>query len=370
MKVKKFLAPTMPEVMKKVRNELGSEAVILNSKVVKSGGFMGLFKKNQTEVIAAIDPFQNAAEKFKKRERNAHEGTKEQTFRENEKIMKELKELKSMIQSGDIHSHPSSILEKLDVYLRKQEMDTQLIDRLLLDVQEKYLEESVHPSSEQMKRWTTNEMVDQLKPLSFGNPAFKKRFIHLVGPTGVGKTTTVAKLAAEAVLDRKLKVAFITTDTFRIAAIDQLKTYAEILDVPLEVAYSAEDYAAARKRFKDYDLVLVDTAGRNFSDPAYVEELNKTIDFNKDSETYLVLSLTSKYSDMSNIYHQFDHIPIDKLIYTKADETATFGSALSMVIKNNIGVAYLTNGQNVPDDINEASSAQLIKHVMEGFDVE
>jgi flagellar biosynthesis protein FlhF len=220
---------------------------------------------------------------------------------------------------------------------------------------------------EEVQRLVTLELYEYMKDCYFGKPSFTKKYVHLVGPTGVGKTTTLAKLAADATLNHQLRVGFITTDTYRIAAIDQLKTYAKILDVPLEVAYSLADYQKAKDQFKDYDLVLVDTAGRNFRNASYVRELQKMIDFDEESDNFLVLGLTSKLADMKDIFQQFKEIPIHQMIFTKVDETSKSGNALNMVMDQQVGIAYLTDGQNVPDDIKEMSAMGLARKVMEGF---
>ena len=163
-------------------------------------------------------------------------------------------------------------------------------------------------------------------------------------------------------LNQRKKVAFITTDTYRIAAIDQLKTYAKILNVPIEVAYNLEDFKRAADRFSHYDIVFIDTAGRNFRNEQYVKDLGNIIDFSNELETYLVLSLTSKQTDMDAIYRQFSTIPIKQVIFTKADETATYGSMINFIQRNQIAPFYITNGQNVPDDIVRATSTEYSKH--------
>ncbi|WP_332870067.1 flagellar biosynthesis protein FlhF [Salisediminibacterium selenitireducens] len=188
--------------------------------------------------------------------------------------------------------------------------------------------------------------------------------MNLVGPTGVGKTTSVAKIAAHAVLKENKKVAFITTDTFRIAAIEQLKTYAKLLHVPLEVAYSIEDFKAAVEKFEDYDFVVIDSAGRNFRNRLYVEQLNQLIDFNEHMETHLVLSTTAKYRDMKTIIEQFQLITIDKFIFSKLDETDSVGSVYNAMRDYQTGASYITTGQNVPDDIEEASRQQIISWIV------
>jgi flagellar biosynthesis protein FlhF len=193
-------------------------------------------------------------------------------------------------------------------------------------------------------------MLKRISNYSFGEISFTKKFINVVGPTGVGKTTTLAKIAADCILKFNKKTALITTDTYRIAAIEQLKTYAKILSIPVEICYNLVDFAKACATFKDYDVVLIDTAGRNFRNQQYVEELKKVIDYNKEMETYLVLSLTAKQRDMEEIYQQFSTISINQFIFTKMDETSYYGAMYNMIDKFKKGTAYITNGQNVPDD--------------------
>lgn len=351
----------MPEAMKKVKKELGPNAVILNQKVVKVGGFLGMFKKDQTEVIAAIDPVDRTPSVKKDTTRSK---PAPMTFHHSEEkatseIMKELQSLKAMVRSQDEAPVPEGYQEVYE-HLLTQEVEENLAKQWLYEVAEANAEAS--DSEDHVIR----HIYEEVKELPFGKPNVFKQFVHLVGPTGVGKTTTVAKLAADAALNKQLKVALITTDTYRIAAIEQLKTYAKILDIPIEVAYNMEDYAKAREGFKDYDLVLVDTAGRNFRDPSYVKELDELIDFSHNTETYLVLSLTSKYQDMKDIYHQFEHLPIQQFIFTKMDETSSYGSALNMVFNYRVGIAYFTNGQDVPDDIIEATPMRLSRQVVGG----
>lgn len=363
MKVKKFTGSSMPEAMLKVKKELGPDAVILNSKMIKVGGFMGFFKRNQTEVIAAVDPAQEGIRETATAKEKPVTPPHFSLPMQHEELLRELKSIKSMMGHQD-HSTPTYLSELHD-HLHKQEVDPDLVLNLLEELQDDDSYMAMTPV--EWKNRLIQFMYKKVEHLPFGSPTFEKQVIQLVGPTGVGKTTTLAKLAADAALNKKMSVAFITTDTYRIAAIDQLKTYAKILDIPIEVAYSMEEYREAKRKFRDYDLILVDTAGRNFRDPTFVKELNDVIEYDQDTETFLVLSLTSKYSDLEDIYHQFKSVPLKQLIFTKADETASYGNALNMCIHHNIGVAFLTNGQNVPDDIIEATPMRLSRKVMEGY---
>ncbi len=377
MKVKKYTASSMPEAMKQVRSELGSDAVILNSRVVQTGGFMGFFKKNSIEVIAAIDPDTEVALKTagldkpkaytqpsKKAEAPKSDFNHDKkrtgvtlTPVADKELLKEISQLKEMLKSSgstDAISLPEPVSRHLQ-HLRNQDVDSSIIDELSGVLLEKWYLNGAAASEEDVAEWSAEVIQQRLTGLSFGGVSFKKKFVNVIGPTGVGKTTTLAKIAAECVLKHQKSVAFITTDTYRIAAIEQLKTYAKILDVPIEVCYNMDDFKAATGKFSQYDVVFIDTAGRNFRNQKYVDDLKDVIDFNEEMETFLVLALTSKQKDMEEIRKQFSLIHIDKFIFTKLDETSVYGSMLNMADKFSTGIAYLTNGQDVPDDLIGAS---------------
>ncbi|MEC0296550.1 MULTISPECIES: flagellar biosynthesis protein FlhF [Peribacillus] len=373
MKVKKYLAPTMNEAMKRIREELGSDAVILSSKAVYTGGFIGLFKKRNIEVIAAMDPLSQSIQTVTKQKSKklpsklgmaspaleANEGN-----RESADLLKEIEGLKDLIKSLQVYSpdrkYPGK-LQKMHEYLTEQEVDRSLRSKIMDELLEKWFVFKQQSTDEEVQVWLEEAMFGILDKVDNGKTGLQKKYINFVGPTGVGKTTTLAKVAAETMLKHDKKVAFITTDTYRIAAIDQLKTYAKILNVPIEVAYNLEDFKRAAERFSHYDFVFIDTAGRNFRNAQYVKDLNEIIHFTDEMETYLVLSLTSKQKDMEDIYRQFAAIPLKQVIFTKADETSTFGPVFNFIHTHKLGAAYITDGQNVPDDIEIATSSQLMK---------
>ncbi len=377
MKVKKFIAPNMPEAMKMIRNELGKDAVILNSKVVQKGGIFGFFTKKNIEVIAAVDPqplpkklpIQKEKIETKVEFQPAPTVKTIEVPKTDAELLKEIKDLKEMLKGlsanndRDSFEHYPGPLKDMNQFLSNQEVDMQFRKEIMGFLLEKWYVNKGEEDFEQITAWGKEYLVNSMSALPFGAINFSKKYINVVGPTGVGKTTTLAKIAAQAVLKYGKKVAFITTDTYRIAAIDQLKTYAKILNVPLEVTYTIDDFAKAKERFSHFDLILIDTAGRNFRNKQYVEDLKSVISFDENLETILVLALTSKYSDMLDIFEQFSSINIDKLIFTKVDETSKYGTMLNLIFKYKIGVAYLTNGQNVPDDIFEASPESIANTV-------
>jgi flagellar biosynthesis protein FlhF len=358
MKVKKYAAPTMPEVMKQVRNELGSEAVILNSRKVKHGGFLGLKKKTSVEVVAALDPqpLKEDKQEIRQTERNASPIEKGKISDANDQVLSELYVLKKMIHQSTVerNKYPAEY-QLMYMHLLEQETEETVTNKILDQVAAYHKSENIEPSPERIQQDVKMEILNQLKDLSYQAISSEPKIVHLVGPTGVGKTTTIAKIAANSVLKEGKKVAFITADTYRIAAIEQLKTYAKILQVPLEVAYTKEDYINAVNKFVDYDYILVDTAGRNFREETYVNQLMKSFDSDFQIDMYLVLSLTAKAKDTLEIYEQFKHLPIKQVILTKMDETRQYGSMLNLTIEKKLGIAYITNGQDVPDDLMEVT---------------
>ncbi|WRP08461.1 flagellar biosynthesis protein FlhF [Rossellomorea aquimaris] len=381
MKVKKYAAPSMNEAMKKVRAELGDDAVILNSKVAYTGGFMGLFKKKIIEVIAAIDPeVENEKVEMSRMKATsapiAPPSPPEKKYEvPNKSVESELKELKQMISTIKSKNQFEKFAEEVQVillFLKYHDINDTTLFRL-----GDYLEERIKSGflpGNNRNEWAKQEVKhfldDLLKGIALGGMSYKKKYINVIGPTGVGKTTTLAKMAAEAVIEKRMKIAFITTDTYRIAAIDQLKTYAGLLNVPVEVVYKIEDFKKAIDKFQDYDHVFIDTAGRNFREKKYVEDLRGIIDFDHHMETFLVLSLTSKERDMKEIISQFSSIDIDRFIFTKLDETSSYGSMINMMTEVKIGASYVTVGQDVPEDITEVNVEEIGHLLMKGFKYE
>ncbi|MCD7033763.1 flagellar biosynthesis protein FlhF [Metabacillus sp. GX 13764] len=373
MRVKKYKAATMQEAMKVIRSELGQDAVILNSKTVQTGGFLGLFTRKQIEVIAAADQDDRPRVQTKEPAVQSlpdleEKADIEQPSAGREKISDEIKSLKNLVLSLQDEDRGFTVpapVQKVIELLKSQEVNsaerTEAADFLM---GEWYRNGSL--SYEDLLQKTEEYLVGKLHSERFGRSTSFRKFICLAGPTGVGKTTTLAKLAADAMLNHHKTVAFITADTYRIGAIEQLKTYAEILNAPVEVCYTAEDFKQAKEKFSDVDTVFVDTAGRNFRNKQYVTELMNAIDFTEDAETYLVLSAASKLQDMKEIALQFKVLPISQVIFTKLDETAVSGTMYEFLLSTGMGAAYFTAGQNVPDDLEQASGERLVSYMLRG----
>ncbi len=215
--------------------------------------------------------------------------------------------------------------------------------------------------------------VYQKMILKFGQPrgidfaGRRPKIIFFVGPTGVGKTTTVAKIASKLKVEQGRRIAFLTADTYRIAAAEQLRTYANILDIPLTIIYSAGELNQGIEQLEDYDAILVDTAGFSHKSPNQKEDVKSLIQsVEVPCEVYLVLSATTKYKDLVEISDVYKEISDYKIIFTKLDETTTYGNILNIKMYSGAEVSYITNGQNVPDDLEIFNSQKMVKRLLGG----
>lgn len=372
----------MPEAMKKIRKDLGKDAVILNSKIIYTDGLFGLFRKKNIEVIAALDndmvqPSQKEKIDFPRMEMNTEMKRKDlqppqpvqnKTGENKEMILKEIRDLKQLIKQISSQGHLSiehipSPYREIYRKLLNQNISETILQQLTEDIYGHYYSKKEQVDENTAYDFIVQSLMEYIKPLEFGE-APQKKYIAVIGPTGVGKTTTLAKIASIKAIEQKKKIAFITTDTYRIAAVEQLKTYAKILNVPIEVCYNINDFKQAVEKFTAFDHVFIDTAGRNFRNKKHIEDLKKTIDFHTEMETYLVFSLTAKEEDLEMIYQQFSNIPIDKLIFTKLDETSCCGSLLNLSYKYHKPIAFITTGQDVPDDIIVATHDTIINQIV------
>lgn len=390
--MKKYNAPSIAEAMKLIRADLGEDAVILNSKVVVTKKFFGLVKQKNFEVVAGVDQVENKPlvpplPEFRLNSlpvqqeepeveiapiTNKNDSVNNQTegySSINDDLKREIADLKSIMKSVQRQSiqsqYPDELLPFID-YLKRQELSKELIAAISDELFTHFKNNENKISFSEMRDLTENYLRNQLMDVDIGGLTYEKKYINVLGPTGVGKTTTIAKMAARAVLEKKKKIGFITTDTYRIAAIEQLKTYAGLLQSPVEIVYNAEDYQNAIKKLDYLDIIFIDTAGRNYKEAKYVHDLQRLIDFSKQAESFLVVSLTAKERDIESIIEQFDKISIEKFIFTKLDETNSIGTMFNLMIKYKKGLAYYTNGQEVPEDIEQADLEKLFELFFQG----
>lgn len=283
-----------------------------------------------------------------------------------QELMSELKELKKMMTQLSRQNELADPVPEEFLFLRErlinQEVRAEVFESWFETVQTqldaKELDENEIVQSVQKQILTFLEERIDAGILS------GTRIVYVAGPTGVGKTTTIAKLAAEQMFKHHRKVGFITSDTYRISAVEQLRTYASILNVPLEVVQSPGDTQRAISRLQDCDLIFMDTAGRNYRNELLVSELQSLLAPVENSETFLVMSMTSKSTDMFEITEHFSKYGLDKIIFTKMDETGTCGPMINLLHHFPLKLAYVTNGQNVPDDLLKPDPTSLTKQLL------
>ncbi|MEB3101146.1 flagellar biosynthesis protein FlhF [Ferviditalea candida] len=421
MRVKRYVVDNMPEALQKIRGDLGKDAVILNTKETRSGGIFGLFGKKKIEVIAATDtptvqprvsgslgshgasgsygssgsltareeqaaafiaagvqnsqlsgaPLQETRGTSQAQAQAAVKVNQANQRGSDDLILAEIKQMKDLFQTWSQTVNANSalppVLQKIERRLLEQDVEPVLVKSLILKAVEEAGDQTAQLSSEQAVGLVKKQLIGMLQRGGSKRISKETRIAHFVGPTGVGKTTTIAKLAAEQVLKHNRKVGFITSDTYRIAAVEQLRTYATILNVPLEVVFSPLELPKAFQKFSDRDLIFMDTAGRNYRNEMYVSELNSLLQSDGNAETYLVLSMTSKYRDMNLITENFSKFKLDKLLFTKMDETDSYGSVINLMHDFSLQLSYVTNGQNVPDDIVELNEEHLVDTILEGI---
>jgi flagellar biosynthesis protein FlhF len=378
VKVKKYVVDSMPSALNQIRHELGDNAVILNTKELKRGGLWGFFTKKQIEVIAAVPVSPAVEQQRPKQPETVTQIKKEMAAKrpaaplhgsEQQEVMKEIQGMKEMLMNmmmsdGSGNRAPQG-LDKWVERLKQQEVDQEVIHHLMERLMRKN-PAFASASSEEVEM----ELLDLIESLlaegmiKEPNIDASVNLVSFVGPTGVGKTTTIAKLAAEQVLHQSRKVGMLTTDTYRIAAVEQLKTYANILNVPVETVFSPDSLKKAIKTLAGCNLIFMDTTGRNYQEEQYVQEIHRYLAEPLIQENILVLSMTAKYSDMKRIVDNFQQVAVDKVIFTKLDETSSYGSALNLVFHYPYPVVYFTTGQNVPDDIMKANPQQLAKLIL------
>lgn len=300
----------------------------------------------------------------------------------NSKLNDEIKQLKEEIKS--LSRNMAKIIEKADLsesekikypgklseaYIRliESEVDESLADRLITEVKNELKNEEEFNNIKLVQKLLEKHIINIFGPseeLDFSK--IKKPYIlTLIGPTGVGKTTTVAKLGANYSLLYGRKVGFITIDTYRLAAVEQLQKYAEILETPLKVIFKPEDFDKTLNEFNDMEIIIVDTAGRSPKDEEQMRELSRFVESAEaELETCLVIQATTKYSDIEDIIYKFRNAGFKKLIITKIDETITFGPILNVADKHKLKIVYVTTGQDVPDDIEYFDPSKLAKAII------
>lgn len=433
MIIKKYNAPTENEAELLAREDLGSDAIVMNVKTIRPKGLFKLFKKNSVELTAAIDDTPEVSKQGKIEGRSFEERLAKEdkgsykfgeVFADNEgKYQDENREAQNAIEEkintlarlldqqknerstadmeaiveNKLHARtqPGNMTdyniqsEREEINLTNQphsESDSEAESKIITLIKSQLIENEVSEKNadaiiRELELSTSSSAIDtilasvyqkivlklgQIEPLKVSDE--KPKIVFFVGNTGVGKTTTMAKLASRCTLNDKAKVAMFSVDTYRIAAIDQIKTYANILATPMEVIYTPDDMKKNVEKYSDYDIIMVDTAGRSHTNQNQKNDLMEIVgsvpDYEK--EVYLVVSATTKYSDLLNIANTYGELFDLKLIFTKLDETRGIGNILNLKLDTGKPLSYVTWGQNVPDDIGEVNPQMIAKKLLGG----
>lgn len=350
MQVKRYVAPSYAEALIMAKNELGTEAIIVETRKIRVGGFLGLFGRHATELTVASDQTAARAPAPPAAVAPAAPGPAlEKEVAALRTAVTRLLEKESVGPEAVLHGFQRQVYDNL------VERGTEA--QVALD-----LAQRIAGEGDEGRRSLHLHLAAQLGP---GSPISaqpgQRRVVALIGPTGVGKTTTLAKLAAHFALERGLKVAMLTSDTFRIAAIEQLRTYADILGVPLHAVDSPLEVARAMKETAEYDLVLMDTGGRSHRDASRMHELREILSVLRPDETHLVYSLTSNPRDAYEALEAYVPLGVNRLTFTKLDEATSPGLILNLRARCDQTIGYVTFGQSVPDDIISADRADFSK---------
>lgn len=383
MEVKTYRAKSMQEALALVRRDLGPEAAVLHTREVRGSVLRWLRGSRVIEVTATTDvsvpsrlvrprqseppsppPVQPPPSRL---DPPVYDFQQEAQARFREDLKSQLDDLHSLVEDlcrrsakSPQHELPESLFRLFTDLIEadvNEELARELVDRVR---RETSADELVDPMllKARLARMIEAEIAVagpiQLTP-------GRRRLVALVGPTGVGKTTTIAKLAANYRLREKRRVGLITVDTYRIAAVEQLRTYADIIDLPMEVVSTPREMRQAVLRMSDLDLILMDTAGRSPRDEVKIQELRSLLTEAAPDEVHLVLSSVASGASLAKTAEKFATVGTTALALTKLDEATSFGGLLPLFRSSKLPLSYLTNGQNVPDDIEAADERKLAR---------
>lgn len=413
MQIRRYTGPDLPEVLDRVHRELGANAAILNTRRITEGGLFGLLGKPGYEVTVAVDYDFRLAE-------DAGNGAHPElppspasggrvgprrpsggTIRVPEAggrppvpssrraagafprppedpllaARRELADMRVKPRGAGPASEPgpslSEDLERVYRQLVRHQVEADTARQLLrvFDDQLALLGEDWTKAQPRFEKYLAG-MIRTAPGIQL-REGRKPLVAMFIGPTGVGKTTTIAKIATHFSLHEHRRVAIVTADTFRMAATDQIRRYGDILGVPVHVVETPEDMEDVMAKLAGVDLVLVDTAGRSPQNREQILQMRGMVEAAKPDEIHLVISLTTKYVDVMSIIGRFGLVPVNRVILTKVDETKHYGLVLNISMKFSMfSIAYVTTGQAVPDDLEAADPARLAKLVLEGAEAE
>ncbi len=361
----------MHEALSLIRRELGPDAAVIHTRELRGRRLFGWFSgRREIEVTASLDVNVPSRLPSHRQPQPSHLPAQPQPPDVPVEVHDQISELRSMIRNLCHQSQGRTHHELPEQLFR---LFTELIDAELSEDQARDFVERIRtetPGAELddplLLRARVAGMIEAdirtAGPIAV-TPG-QQRLVALVGPTGVGKTTTIAKLAANYRLKEKRRVGLITVDTYRIAAVEQLRTYADIIDLPMHVVATPREMREAVARMRGLDLVLMDTAGRSPRDEVKIQELKTFLAEAAADEVHLVLSSVAAGRTLEQTAEQFAAVGTTALVLTKLDEATALGNVLPVIRSSKLPLSYLTNGQSVPDDIETADAHRLARMIL------
>ncbi len=366
-------APTHREALEKIRMRYGDRAKVLTQRSVRLGGFFGMFTREGVELSGYIsqEPRRAVATRIEEEKQKILKTVKdEQTL---QLVLKEVQTIKQRIESDDrLSSEEHPTLERIEELLETNDFTRTFIRSILGRIRREVSIEDLEDYRSVQNRVV--EWIADAVTISEDQFVHKPRVFVLVGPTGVGKTTTIAKLAAVHGLGAggrpQRKVRMITIDNYRIGAKQQIETYGDIMGIPVSCVESYDDLHKQLALSRDVDLVLIDTVGKSPKDYMKLAEMRELLDAcGSQAEVFLALSATTKTADLVEILRQFEPFNYRGIVLTKLDETMHIGNIISVLSESRKPIAYITDGQVVPQDIERASVSRILMH-LDGFYVD
>ena len=364
MQLKRYEGKTLRGTLERVKQELGPDALIVSSRTFrKEHGLLGLLNGRKVEVVAALDRHTERPNTLKEAIRHSRRSAPDKSpdkspAPEPESVLRVENHMNSRNDPIESLLTELDIGPELSAFYRqmvRSGVQHQIAFRLVRSAQE------ARGGGESPAAGLTEAVGKQLRFANHekGTP----RIVALMGPTGVGKTTTVAKLAARDRFERQESVAFVTMDNYRIAAVEQLRVYANILGVPLRVAHNPDELSSILQSLDRFDRVYVDTAGRGLWEACHISDLGNAFGRCRDIHPMLLIGANTNEVDARYIVKRYSELGPRSLVLTKADECVCFGPVLNYLTGNDIPLAYVSNGQNVPEDLEPATPKSILKYL-------
>lgn len=370
MKIKKYQGETEEQVIEMAKGELGNRAIVRSIKKITPTGIFSIIKKPYIELIATYNKGEIEEKDKMALLESIESQNKDYIIKKLEKRVLELeayleKAMKNLSKNIDFKNkkYKNQLIQFIYEMLIAQGVLPSICDEIL-----KEFDNEKNQNIDLVVKIVYNKIVKILErangfilDTSKDNDNLAQNIVFL-GTTGVGKTTTIAKLSSNIIMEENKNIGFITADTYRIAAIEQLKIYADILGCQVEVVYNVDEVGEKIKNLKNInDFIFFDTAGRSHKNKQNIEEIKELIEKIEKPQIYLVISSTSRFDDINNIITTYEKFSSFSIIFTKIDETDTLGSVLNVAYMTNKKISYITTGQNVPHDIEEFSAPKIAK---------